>query len=327
MLSDCLNNYIGLDKKCTTVPSVSGLFVNTLPGISLKLLANIAQEEQRDYVGIFNEIYDRTLHDLESDVLVKAQKYFKTTNVVDNKNTGYYADPYATSVATNEFKGTTIEADSRTSRFLSIYVSSVQLYLPVAVNDNILIYNLMNGVLLDTIAFTGVVGINTIEINKNYITYGQDTKIFVCYNSTNVGDSINTTSVDSSTVAITRGAAISTSTQVIKNNLTFAGNSHGLIANYNIRCDISEFICTSKDAFKFAFLWRLGANIMFERRLSDRMNKYTLTMTPLQLKQLHEDYLDEYEKIMASVMDNLEANTDRVCFSCRKERNYKYDKP
>lgn len=326
-LSDCLDNYIGLDKGCTSVASESGLFVNTLPGISLKMLANIAQEEQENYIGVFNEVYSRALNELESDVLIKAQKYFKTTLLADNSNTGYYADPYVTSTSTNEFKGTTIEVDARNSRFLSIIVNSVQLYLPTAVNDNIYIYNLMNGKLLDTIAFEGLEGINTIEVGKSYITYGQDTKIFICYNSNDVGDSVNTTSVDDSPIAITRGAKISTLSSVIKDNLTYDGNSYGIVANYNLKCDISEFICTSKEVFKYALWWKLGANIMLERRLSNRLNKYTLDMSDLQKKQIHEDYIDKYDEIMDSVMDNLEVNNDNVCFTCRKERNYKYLRP
>lgn len=327
MLSDCYNNYIGLRGFCSETTPESGLFVNDLPAISLKLLANITNEDQRDYTGIWDEIYTRTLNELESDVLIRAQKYFKTTLVADNANTGYYSDPYVVRTSTNEFKGTTIEADSRISRYLSIYVNSVQLYLPAPVSDNIYIYNLMNGKLLDTIPFVGVFGINVIEINKKYITYGQDTKILVCYNSNDVGDSIETVPVDDSSLVFTRGARISTASSIIQNNLTLDGDSYGLIANYNIRCDISEFICSSKDVFKFALWWKLGASIMFERMTSNRMNKYTLNKTPLEIKELWEHYEDKYDEIMKSVMDNLEANNDNVCFSCRKSSNYNYLMP
>lgn len=326
-LSDCLSNYIGLRGYCSDTTPESGLYVNDLPGISIKMMSNISNDEQKNYSGVWDEIYTRALNELETDVLIRGQKYFKTTEVADNSNTGYYDDPYSTSVSTVEFKGTTIEVDARTSRYLSIYLNSVQLYLPSAVNGSVFIYNLMNGELLDTITFTGTIGINTVEVNKSYITYGQDTKIFVCYNSDLVGNSIDVTSVDDAKYAITRGAKISTATSVLKDNLTFAGNSYGIIANYNLRCDINEFICSSKDAFKFAFLWKLGEMIMFERMTSDRMNKYTMTKTPLQLQDLKGHYNDKYDEIMSAVMDNLEANADNVCFSCRKKRNYKFNLP
>ena len=327
MLSDCLENFIGLKGYCSDTIPESGLYVNDLPGISMKMLANIANDEQKDYSGIWNEIYIRTLNQLEGDILSKAQKYFKTDVLIDNSITGYHDDPLVVEPSTTDFKGITIETDSRTSKYLSIYVNSVQLYLPATKSDNIYIYNLMNGELLDTIPFDGLVGNNIIQINKKYITYGQDTKIFICYNSNDVGASIKTDSIDSSNIADIRGAKISTASSVIESNLTYNGNSYGLIANYNIRCDISEFICSSRDVLKYAIWWKLGASIMFERMTSNRMNKYTLNKTAVEIKELWEHYEDEYDKIIKSVMDNMEANSDRVCFSCRKERNYKFLRP
>jgi hypothetical protein len=327
MLSDCLSNYIGIRGFSTDTIPESGLYVNDLPSVSLKMLSNISNDEQKNYSEIWDELYTRTLNQLESDVLIKAQKYFKTSLVLDNSITGYHADPYEVELSSADFKGVTIEADQRKSKYLSIYVNSVNLYLPGAVSDNIYIYNLMNGELLDTIPFVGLVGNNIIEINKKYITYGQDTKIFICYNSTDVGNSIKTDMIDYSSTVNIYGAKVSTGSSVIDSNLTKSGDSYGMIANYNIRCDISEFICSSKDVLKYAIWWKLGSSIMFERMTSNRMNKFTLNKSAVEIKELWEYYEDEYNKIMDSVMDNLEANSDNICFSCRKQRNYKYLKP
>ena len=326
MLSDCLENYIGIQGTCSDVDSVSGLYVNTLPSISLKLLANLSDEETKDFTGLWDEIYTRTLNNLESDVLVKSQKYFITNLLLDNQQTGFYRDPLTTITSSNELKGNTIECFYNVSRYLSIYVNSVQLYLPAAINGNIFIYNLMNGVLLDTIAYVGAVGVNVIQINKSYKSYGQDTKIFVCYDG-NTTNSIETSPIDDSALAITNGAKIAVGNTVLSNSLTRSGESYGLIVDYNLKCDISEFICSSKDSFKFAFWWKLGSSIMFERMNSDRMNKYTLNKTKLELKDLYNYYEDNYDKIMDAVMDNMEQNSDNICFSCRKQRNYKYLNP
>ena len=60
---------------------------------------------------------------------------------------------------------------------------------------------------------------------------------------------------------------------------------------------------------------------------SNRMNKYTLNKSATEVKELWEHYEEEYDKIINSVMNNLEANSDNVCFSCRKQRTYKYLNP
>jgi len=327
MLSDCLQNFIGLRGYCSDITPESGLYINDLPSVSLKMLNGLADGEQKNYSELFNQLYTRTLNQLESDILNKSQKFFKTNILIDNSLTGYYADPLEVSASSTDFKGVTIETNQRTSKYLSIYVNSVQLYLPAIVSDNIYIYNLMNGELLDTIPFDGLVGNNIIQINKKYITYVQDTKVFICYNSNDVGNSVKSDCIGSGSIATTRGAKISTASSVIESNLTYDGDGYGLIANYNIRCDITEFICSSKDVLKFAIWWKLGASIMFERMTSDRMNKYTLNKSAVEIKELWEYYEEQYDTIMKNVLNNMEANSDNVCFSCNKQRQYNYLRP
>ena len=72
----------------------------------------------------------------------------------------------------------------------------------------------------------------------------------------------------------------------------------------------------------------LGSEINYITDLYKENDKiYTLNKTAVEIKELWEHYEDEYDKIIKSVMDNIEANSDRVCFSCRKERNYKFLRP
>jgi hypothetical protein len=323
MLSDCFNNYIGLRGYCEDTTPESGMYINDLSGISLNMLASLSNDEQKNYIGIWDEIYTRSLHELEGEVLVKMQKYFNTNILIDNSYTGIYEDPYVTAASSNELKGSTIEM--RDSVYTSIFINHVDLYLNSATDGNIFVYNLMNGKLLDTIAFTGgVEGINTIQINKSYNTLGQYTKIFICYDS-NIADSIKTNSIDVSHV-ITRGARIAIGDTVLKNNLTFDGSSYGLVVNFNIKCEISEFICRSKDLFKLPLLYKLASNIMLERMTSTRINKFTMNSLE-KAEDIMEFYKEKYKKLIDATLNNLEASSDRVCFSCNKSRIYAYLKP
>ena len=323
---NCLDNYIGLKGYCSEVTPESGLYINDLSGIDLKLLANISNPDQPSYKEVWESLYTKSVNQLQSDVLIRSQKFFKTNILLANSITGFYEDPFETETSSNHLKGTTIEVDYNTSKYISIFLNHVQLYLSSAVNGNIYIYNLMNGQLLDTIAFTGSIGNNIININKNYKTYGQETKIFVCYDG-NIGNSIKTDNVGLTEIAETRGAKITVGSTVLKDNLTLDGDSYGLIANFNLKCDISEFICTSKDLFKMAFYYLLGANIQFERLTSNRLNKYTLTKTQEEIKDLHDEYKEYYEKQLDVILDNLNPNSDQICFSCNKARSYKYLNP
>jgi hypothetical protein len=52
---ECLIDYIGL-KVCGTETSASGLFINSLPGISLESIDKIADSEQITYRGVWNDV-------------------------------------------------------------------------------------------------------------------------------------------------------------------------------------------------------------------------------------------------------------------------------
>ncbi len=326
MLSNCLENYIGIRGLCNDTIPASGLYLNDLQSISLKMLSNIADGEQKDFTGVFNEITTRAFNEFESDVMVRTQKYFNTNVLLENNITGYYKEPYEAVSGSTDFKGVAIELRESISKYLSIYINTVQIYLDAPATKDIFIYNTLDGSLMDTISFDGVEGMNRVNINKSYPTYGQNTNIFICYD----GDSTNSISVDNiddSSTAIIRGAKVSNASSVIDSNLVYDGDSYGVVVDYNIRCDISEFICSSRDLFKYALLYKMGSAVMFERLASTRMNKYTLTKTPLEIKEIYKFYEDKYSDIMDSVISNLDMNEDGVCFTCNRQRNYKYLKP
>ena len=326
MLSTCLNNYIGLRGLCSdTVPS-SGLYINDLQSISLKMLANIANEEQKDFIGLYSEVYTRALNEFESDVMIRMQKYFNTNVLLENDITGYYNEPYEVVSSSTDYKGVSIELRDNISKYLSVYVNTVQIYLDADATHEIYVYNTLDGSLLDTISFVGTEGMNRVNINKSYPTYGQNTNIFICYNGTSV-NSVSVDNSDYSNNAIIRGAKVPTASSVIDSNLVYDGDSYGLVVDYNIRCDISEFICSSRDLFKFALLYKIGAAIMFERSTSTRLNKYTLNKSPLEIKEIYKYYENKYSEIMDSVISNLDKNSDNVCFSCNRARNYNYLRP
>tara|TARA_R110002096_G_scaffold230377_2_gene420021 strand:- start:1104 stop:2084 length:981 start_codon:yes stop_codon:yes gene_type:complete len=326
MLSNCLDNYIGIRGLCSDTLPESGLYINDLQSVSLKMLANIADSEQKDFLGVFNEVTTRALNEFESDVMNRSQKFFRTNIQIENDKTGTFKEPYEVVSSSAEFKGVGIELRDNISNYLSIYINTVQIYLDGVGTKSILIYNTLDGVLMDTVTFEGVVGMNRVNINKSYPTYGQNTNIFICYDAT-ATNSISVDNIDYSDAAIIRGAKVSTGSSVIDSNLVYDGDSYGLVVDYNIKCDISEFICSSRDAFKFALWYKFGACLMFERLNSDRLNKFTLNKSPLEIKEIYKFYDNKYTEIMESVMSNLNSNEDTVCFSCNRQRNYRYLKP
>lgn len=52
---ECLINYIGLQACANQEPSVSGKYINSLPGISLESIDKIANADQASYAGVWRD--------------------------------------------------------------------------------------------------------------------------------------------------------------------------------------------------------------------------------------------------------------------------------
>jgi hypothetical protein len=73
---DCLTNYIGL-KVCGTETSESGLFINSLPGISLESIDKIADSEQVTYAGVWADVQAEAQARFYVDVIEQITKCFQ----------------------------------------------------------------------------------------------------------------------------------------------------------------------------------------------------------------------------------------------------------
>jgi hypothetical protein len=72
---ECLIDYIGL-KVCGTETSTSGLFINSLPGISLESIDKIAESEQVTYRGVWNDVQTEAAARFYVDVINELSKCF-----------------------------------------------------------------------------------------------------------------------------------------------------------------------------------------------------------------------------------------------------------
>lgn len=73
----CLTGFIGL-KGCgaQSVPG-SGLFINSLPGITLEMVDKIADSEQITYVGVWNEVEQRAIMQFRTAFMAQLNKCYQ----------------------------------------------------------------------------------------------------------------------------------------------------------------------------------------------------------------------------------------------------------
>lgn len=74
----CFIDYIGLSS-CVgayTAPA-SGIYINSLPGLSLESIDKVADQEQINYIGVWDDVQANALPDFKVDVMAEMRKCYE----------------------------------------------------------------------------------------------------------------------------------------------------------------------------------------------------------------------------------------------------------
>lgn len=82
---NCLTDYIGL-KGCSNEPPASGLYINTLPGISLQSLDMIATPDQITYKGLWSDAQEEAFNEFYSGFFTTVANCFTVNAYCDYEN-------------------------------------------------------------------------------------------------------------------------------------------------------------------------------------------------------------------------------------------------
>lgn len=78
----CLDNYIGL-QYCNAEPPASGLYINSLPGVSIEIMDSIAEAEQVTYLGVWSDVQAQAWLRFKLDFVVELNKCFELNPYCD----------------------------------------------------------------------------------------------------------------------------------------------------------------------------------------------------------------------------------------------------
>jgi hypothetical protein len=336
----CLKDYIGLID-CDGATSLSGLYINQLPGVDLRMIDSLASEEQQNYVGVWDDVQERAMQRFRNDVISEFGKRYKIKTVhtsIDmektvDKDIVYPIDAY-------KYKGFTIELNEANASFTgsnlqNIYIQSLKYFAKDTVAINVYFFNLETGLLELTKQVSGVA--NT-WVNLNVFTQFNTSRLFVALDTDAVDvyskDISRITSIDYSdnhglfidscgcnTVWRLRGAKAETNDL----ELVYGNDSFGISAIWSIRCSYEPIVCNNLDAFKSAWLYCLGAELMKERIYSNRLNEFTtikIDKAKDMLKLFEAMYrggiVDEvrYDGELTNAVYSINLNNNDCCLEC-----------
>lgn len=81
----CLKNYVGI-KICVDPddPPPSGLYINSLPGLSVEVMDNIATSEQITYANLYSDAQDEAWQEFQTSFFAEVIKCYETCSNADD---------------------------------------------------------------------------------------------------------------------------------------------------------------------------------------------------------------------------------------------------
>lgn len=307
----CFDNYITLSE--SVLPSRSGRYATDLPGIDIQMIDALARDESGDYEDIWPTIYKRAYRNLVSDTSKNlATKFFVDLKLISRETSSFKVDTNAN----QGYAGVSLEFKMpRYAKLhvISVGVNSLQDYgtpgfeLKFFENDQ-------DGEELYSLTGSIETGKNTINVDWDFEV---DSKLFIAY--------------DASTYSLkqTENRRYATPYDIFDEVICdfcfysddYRGsvvqiNGGGLNVKYLVYCSAEKFVCENIKLFEQALLYKIGHEITVERRLGERLNRFTI-MTKERWDELEGFYKAQYEQDLMNVISQANIPEDQVCYQCK----------
>lgn len=347
---DCLKDYIGL-RHCSQEEPESGLYVNNLPGMSTELVDKIANSEQVNLVGVWEDVQATAIPRFVQDF----QKY-----LFEEAKTGFNKTLYSTQRLKKPRNYELLDKEAiyrgvyvyiPVSRFVKFDLKSVQIFVKDVdggsfdsgfdegfeidssdLNAQIRIYDLQNEKLVHTEEVVLQQGINTFDLNLEFSPSTEAIELFVCIDSTKI-TSIKTTdnlygwydgdctyhhSWGWDDQAVIYPATMSLESLPVYENIGLPGIGQGVSIESTITCSIEQFLCENRKYMKTALQYLLGSQMLLQKLASNigsRVNYFTSGNLE-QTQNTRNLFEIEYFKAMKNAVRSLNIPDSGVCFAC-----------
>lgn len=304
----CFSDYITTDR---TIPSRSSLYAVDLPGVELSQFDLLTKEDQVDYLEFWEMIYKKAWDNFITELTEKLQNKFYVDSKLVSRETSQFKVDLNTTVG---LAGVTIEFTL--PRYARLHIVSVDVNSAEEYNSPeglISVYeNDENGELLSESSQELSEGRNTIfidrdyEVNKVFVAY--DPEMFSFKQTENKKYNTPYLYFTCDECLFDCGGYNGKIAQV---------NGGGLNVKYNVYCSVEKFACENINLFKQAFFFRIGLELVYERKMGNRLNKYS-TMTLERAEEFTEFYESNFQKNLTQSVKSQNMAEDPYCFTCKE---------
>lgn len=340
---NCLIDWIGLDSCTNTTTPESEDYINSLPGIELRQIQAIADDDQQTFLAVWADVQNRAAKRFKSDIINMFSKQYTIRQIKELINMGRQIDATNVELAQANYVGHTIELNQNTadqivnSNYAAIFIQDINFYAIVApATDNVVVkvfdLDLGDELYTTTIVSAGA-GWKRVAVNRTFNVR----RIFVCVDSAN----IDTVEFDISGrnyfknwccgQALVNGATAPNTSNPI--DYIQKQNTYGLSTTFSVVCQFDNLVCNNKEHFGTAWKYCLGIELMTERIFTSRLNRWTTTDLN-RAKELNKYFnlmylggMDETtgnvsEGFLTQAVGTIELDCHDACFECNSQINF-----
>lgn len=317
----CQDNYIALNRDDQ---SRSGLYASDLPGVEDILYPLISKDLETD-IEVWERIYGTAWNNLVSDVdFALQEKFFVNTKLISRETSTFTENPNLST----ELAGIRIQFDL--PRYARLHVVSIDVwvldqdvspdFVPTDIEIKFYKDDENGEVLYETLASIEI-GKNTIFIDHDF----EENKIFIGYNP--ILTLIKGTENKIYSGFISRLPLLECMFPCFGGTAFISQvNGGGLNVVFDGYCSAEKFICQNLNLFKKTFWYKIGQELVIERRYGNRLNQFT-TMTQERAEELTSFYQAQYSQALENSIKAHNINEDPICFQCKGSVNYKTNLP
>lgn len=333
---NCLLGYIGV-LGCGNVTPVSGRYVNTLPGISLRVIDNTANSEQITYAAVFDAVQERAVADFSTKVTALFAEKYRLKKVLQSIDLGELVSTTTNQTqASAEYRGFTYELKQANNKYFKpsalqlVFVQTVRVYLKVSAAFTVKIFDLdkQKEIYTKTVSSGMVVGWNTVAVHQGFSAF----RIFVATDCTSVESpyqEVNQYALDCCNTCVhdlygydcdgrIRGAQAD-----VSNPYTVAqgNNTFGISAEFSLTCSFDNVVCKNLKTFENAWWYKLGEHIMIQRLTSPRVNLTTIDTK--EAEELRNYYASMFEEDLKLSVRGIDLDLSDCCIECDAPITYR----
>jgi hypothetical protein len=302
----CLIDHIGVDG-CDQDAPPSGIYINELPGIELKMIDKIADADQVNFLGVWSDVQKRAARRFVREVNAEFNQRYKLKTLTQSVNIGKVIGSTVTAPATN-YNGGVLELEREENDYVNsnlqvITIQYLNLYAPIAGSTTVKIWDLDTEEELFSLVVAATAGWNRVSVLSTFTAR----RIYYAFDATNIGNIDQDISKHEQAVKYNndyyycnfeyqngnielRGAS---STIADKFTLTYESDAYGISPIFSVGCSYESLICNNLSVFENAFWYLLGIELLTERLNTSRLNEFTVGNTA-KIQELKNEFTKMY---------------------------------